>query len=281
MKKVYIYLLIVFSSLCCHISAAQVQFGTPKNISNSIMRVTSFEDYYPVGQMSSGHYEGILDEFLNDFKNYANFSTETYHEGDYITTIRRSIKGRADIILGIYADTSLYADLKYIYPAAFDNPVHLVMLPSNAHKIKKIDDLKELKGAIDSREYWSDFVNNQLSNFKLEKFDNSQELYAKLMSGEIDYIFTTYWYGSIEMMKLGIYDLVTISKKSIWGMPVFIGISKASYEKDYLSHNLTQWLSKPEVTNKIKQRAISILKATEEKYRGTVPLTYTSNNPNN
>ena len=118
-----------------------------------------------------------------------------------------------------------------------------------------------------------------MKNLNLEKIDNSYDLYGKLLRGEIDYIFTTYWFGSIEMMKLGVRDLVTLSKKSIWSMPVFIGISKISMERDYLSHNLTQWLSRPEVREKIKNRAIEILQKVEEETRGTVPPSYISEQP--
>lgn len=273
-------LLAILAVFLGHTAAAQVQFGVPQKISSSILRTTSFPDYYPLGRTTSGHYEGLFDEFLLDFRTFANFTAELFRDDDYVETIRRGAKGRADIILGMYSDTSIYGDLKFIYPAAIDNPVHLVMLPSRIGEIKKTADLKNLKGAIDSREHWSDFVRDQMENFNLEKVDNSYDLYGKLMRGEIDYIFTTYWFGMAEMMKLGVQNLVTVSKKSIWNMPVFIGISKISVEREYLSHNLTQWLSKPEVRNKIKQRAIDILHQIEEENKGTVPPSYTLNNPN-
>lgn len=281
MKKLKKILLLAVSAVfLAHAAAAQVQFGVPKKISSSILRTVSFPDYYPLGRTTSGHYEGLFDEFLLDFRTFANFTAELFRDDDYVETIRRGAKGRADIILGMYSDTSIYGDLKFIYPAAIDNPVHLVMLPSRIGEIKKIADLQNLKGAIDSREHWSDFVHDQMENFNLEKVDNSYDLYGKLMRGEIDYIFTTYWFGMAEMMKLGVQNLVTVSKKSIWNMPVFIGISKISVEREYLSHNLTQWLSRQEVRDKIKQRAIDILHQIEEENKGTVPPSYTLNNPN-
>lgn len=273
-------LLTVLAVFLGHTAAAQVQFGVPKTISSSILRTVGFMDYYPLGRTTSGHYEGLFDEFLQDFRTFANFTAETFRDDDYVETIRRGAKGRADIILGMYSDTAIYADLKFIYPAAIDNPVHLVMLPSRIGEIKKISDLKNMKGAIDSREHWSDFVRDQMENFNIEKIDNSYDMYGKLMRGEIDYIFTTYWFGMAEMLKLGVQNLVSISKKSIWSMPVFIGISKTSMEREYLSHNLTQWLSRQEVRDKIKERAIGILRRIEEENKGTVPPSYTVNNTN-
>lgn len=281
MKKFWITIITTVTAVfICRLTAAQVQFGVPKTISTSILRTIGFMDYYPLGRTTSGHYEGLFDEFLKDFRTFANFTAETFRDDDYIETIRRGAKGRADIILGMYSDTAIYADLKFIYPAAIDNPVHLVMLPSRIGEIKNISDLRKMKGAVDSREHWSDFVRDQMENFNLEKIDNSYDLYGKLMRGEIDYIFTTYWFGMAEMLKLGIQNLVSVSKKSIWSMPVFIGISKISFEREYLSHNLTQWLSRQEVRDKIKERAISILRQIEEENKGTVPPSYTLNNPN-
>lgn len=281
MKKFWITMLLAAITIfSCRFAAAQVQFGVPKTISSSILRTVGFTDYYPLGRTTSGHYEGLFDEFLKDFRTFANFTAENFRDDDYVETIRRGAKGRADIILGMYSDTAIYADLKFIYPAAIDNPVHLVMLPSRIGEIKKISDLKNMKGAIDSREHWSDFVHDQMENFNIEKVDNSYDLYGKLMRGEIDYIFTTYWFGTAEMLKLGIQNLVSVSKKSIWSMPVFIGISKVSMEREYLSHNLTQWLGRQEVRDKIKERAIEILRQIEEENKGTVPPSYTLNNPN-
>ena len=281
MKKFWIILLAsFFTVLHCSETFSQVQFGVPKKLSSSILRISGFEDYYPLGRTTSGYYEGLFDEFLLEFRTFANFGAQIYKDNSYIETIRKGAKGRTDIILGIYPDTSIYEDYKFIYPAAIENPVHLVMLPSRIGEIKKISDLKNLKGAIDSREYWSDFVNDQMDELNIEKVDNSYDLYGKLMRGEVDYIFTTYWYGMIEMMKLGVKDSVSISRKSIWSMPVFIGISKISLEREYLSHNLTQWLNRQEVRDKIKARAIAILRQVEEETRGTVPPSYTLNNQN-
>ncbi|MBR1649352.1 MAG: hypothetical protein IJ689_07140 [Alphaproteobacteria bacterium] len=277
MKKIAAaFLLSVLMAFPC---LAQVQFGVPKKMYNTILKITPFVDYYPLGRVNlDGHYEGVFDTFLSEFETFAEFASEVFYEDDYVNSIRRGAKGKSDIILGMYSDTSLYEDLKFIYPAAIDNPVHLIMMPSRIGEIKKVSDLKNLKGAIDSRDRLSEFVERQIKDFNLEKIDNSYDLYGKLIRGEIDYIFASYWFGMSEMMKLGVRDMVSISKKSLWNMPVFIGISKVSDEREFLAHNLTQWLSRDEVREKIKNRAKEILKEIEEQTRGTVPPSYSLNN---
>jgi len=197
--------------------------------------------------------------------------------GNYEETIRIGAKGAVDIALGIYSDTSLYEEWKIIYPAVIDNPVHLVMVPSRISEVKSIDDLKNLKGAIDSRDHFNDFVTDQLQNFNLEKLDNSEEIYRKLISGEIDYVFVTYWYGMAEVLKLGVQEMVSFSKKSIWNMPLFLGVSKMSQNRRFFSHQLTEWMKDDAKREKFKQRIIEALQQLAEENRGKVPLTYQPN----
>ena len=266
--------LAAFTILFATVVTAQVQFSVPKSMTTKAIYISFFDDYYPLGKEEQDKYSGLFDTFLRDFEQSAQFTNYVYHTDDYEVTIRTGAKGRSDILFGMYADTSLYEDWKFIYPAAVDNPVHLIMLPERVGEIKSIDDLKSMKGAIDSREHWSDFVKDQLSAFDIETIDNSYDLYGKLLRGEIDYIFTTYWFGMIEMMKLGVNDMVSVSKKSIWNMPVFIGVSKISRERDYLVHNLTKLMQTQEVRDKIKARGIEILEEVKQATQGVVPPSY-------
>ncbi len=55
---------------------------------------------------------------------------------------------------------------------------------------------------------------------------------------------------------------------------MFIGISKASVHREYLSHTLSKMLEKPEIREKIKNDMINIVTKVEEQYNGTVPPAY-------
>ena len=80
--------------------------------------------------------------------------------------------------------------------------------------------------------------------------------------------------GTIETAKLGLRHQVAFSKQSLWTMPVFIGISKASVHREYLSHTLSKMLEKPEIKEKIKKDMEDIVNGMVEKYAGTVPPSF-------
>ena len=174
-----------------------------------------------------------------------------------------------------------YDDFQIISPSLIDNPVHLVMLPSRIGQISKAKDLLPLKGAIDENDKFNNFVTEQLNKFNIETVSTPQELYRKLLSGEIDYVFTSYWYGISKIMELGIQDFVAVSQKGLWNMPLFIGISDFSKKKNYLMHHITEYLKNPFVTQKIKERALEILEEIKRQNQGVVPDSYILQNNNN
>ncbi len=273
MKK--LLTLIFFISAFASAASAQVEFETIKSHSQVKLQVVGFFDYYPFGQYQNNEYSGVFKPFIEYFSKYGKYILDYMPiSKNYEDTIRDVVKGEADIVLGMYAETSLYSDLKYIYPAAIDNPVHLVMLPSRIGEVRSVGDLKNLKGAVHAKERFSDYVKDRLNDLKVEYVDNSYDLYGKLIRGEIDYVLTGIYFGTIETAKLGLRHQVAFSRQGIWNMPVFIGISKASFHREYLSHTLSVMLGKPETREKIKNDMMEIVNGIISQYAGTVPPTY-------
>ena len=274
MKRLFIFTILF--SLIHSLAFAQIEFEQIKSRTQEKLHVTGFFDYYPFGEYQNNIYEGVFKPFIEDFSSNAQYVLDFLPISmGYEDTVREVSKGEADVLLGMYSETSLYADMKFIYPAAIDNPIHLVMLPANLNKVRSTQDLKNLKGGMDSREHLSDFVKDKLSAFNLEYVNDSYELYAKLIRGEIDYVLTSVYYGTIETAKLGIRNLVVFSKQSLWSMPVFIGISKSSIHREYLSHMLSKTLEKPETRERIKKDMMDIVNGITQQYTGTVPPSFT------
>ena len=274
MKKFFLF--VAFFSLISSSVFAQIEFEQIKSRTQEKLHVTGFFDYYPFGEYKNNVYDGVFKTFIKEFSDNARYDLDFLPiSKNYEDTVRDVAKGEADVLLGMYAETSLYGDMKFIYPAAIDNPIHLVMLPSSMPKVRTAQDLKNLKGAIHSHEHLSDYVKDKLEGFQLEYIDNSYDLYAKLMRGEIDYILTSIYFGTIETAKLGLRQQVVFSKQSLWNMPMFIGISKSSFHREYLSHMLSKMLEKPEVREKIKNHMIEIVDAVDAQYAGTVPPSFT------
>lgn len=279
MQKKFILLALLFMAvLFSRPVAAQIEFTDIQSKFQEKLKVTGFPDYYPFGAFDpdSGDYKGVFLPFLKEFAERGKYDvTFVSSRRDYAGTIRDAAKGKSDIVLGIYNDTSLYRDLKYIYPAALINPIHVVMLPSRIKELKSVKDLQKMKGAIHKQEYFSDYLKRSLAPYQLETVDNSHDLFGKLITGEIDYIFTSLYFGVIEASKLGVRHQIAFSKQSLWRIPLFIGISKASYHREYLSQKLTKELEQQSTRDRIQQNMMDLITKAEAENDGVVPPSYT------
>ena len=278
MKKFFLIISIFVASFFCYtITSAQLNQKQQTGGQKTIIKFASYVDYFPISKIdnikSIPSYEGVFDNFIKDMCDSYHYECQPFINNNYIQTIKANTD-ELDIVIGAYSDSNLYEDYKLIYPSILDNPVHLVMLPSNISKISKISDLKPLKGAIDSNEQWNDFVLEQFSDLDIKTMDSSEEMYRQLISGEIDYVFTTYWYGTSEIMKLGIQDFVSVSQKGIWNMPLFIAVSNSSRHQAHLEHYITEELKKEGTIEKIKNRAIEKLNEVKLNNQGVVPEAY-------
>ncbi len=274
---IFLYLfLIVFSPK----SYAQIETIKTKNADFEKIKVTGFDNYYPYGDFDNYNkkFNSVLKDFIEEFSNQSNYTTVYVPvEGKYDDLIRNSSRGAregADIVLGIYSDTGIYNSLKFIYPAAIDNPIHLAMRANQVLNITSINDLKKLKGAIHKNEHFSDYVKESLSEYNIEYIDNSYDLYGKLIKGEVDYILTSIYFGLIETSKLGLRSHVAFSNKSIWTMPLFVGVSKTHSHRERLTHLLSKHLEKPETQKAIKDNLMSVIEQIQEQNKGVVPPTY-------
>lgn len=275
MKKFAVLIFISTMFFSSNLSA-QVEFEQLKSNTSEKLTFTGFDNYYPFGDFDDyGNHQSVFDEFLNEFAEIGQYVL--YNEGivgTYTDNIREASKGKVDIVLGMYSESSLYVELKYIYPAAIDNPIHIVMLPSRIHELTSLDELKKMRGAVHADEHFSDYVKNQLKSYNVEYVDNSEDLFGKLILGEIDYIFTSLYFGTVEASKLGVRNQIAFSKKALWTMPIFVGISKMSFHREFLSQMLSQYLTNPANREKIKNRMIELVKQAELDNAGVVPPTY-------
>lgn len=287
MKKFLLLIaLVLMSAFFYKLTSAQIEEDRKEYQAGTIKFMAPL-DYSPISKIYHEQtigeyiYSGVFDTFLKDFFEGSGFKYYPLDTKDYVKNIKSAEKNHLDFIIGVYSDSSLYKDFKFIYPSLLDNPVHLVMLPSNINKIKSLKDLKSLKGAISANDQWNDYILEQFKEFKIERIDTPEEMYRQLINGEIDYVFTTYWYGISEIMKLGIKDFVAVSQKGLWNMPLFIAVSNFSPQHTYLVHYITEYLKNPENIEKIKARALEELEEIKTQNQGIVPDSYVLQKNNN
>lgn len=251
--------LIVLGGTCAW---AIVDFNQQSNSRN--ITLTGFTDFPPFGETlykesrrgieldrtDNPIFQAFIEDFAKDHNMFLNYQ---YNDKDYTASVRQVRAGSIDVILGMYYGTKLYEGLDIIIPAVTNNPITLITLPEKSKSIKNLNDLKKMKGGMLEKEHLSDYVIAELKNFDIEKVADPYEMYRMLFTGEIDYIFSSYYNGVIETSKLGLRNKVTFSKQSIWDMPLFIGISKASPNHKYLSNRLTNYVDNEENIKKFKK----------------------------
>ena len=120
-------------------------------------------------------------------------------------------------------------------------------------------------------ELFSDYVKQQMEGYNLESVDTPLQLFEKLYTGEVDFVFTTQYFGIIEAAKLGIRDYLSFSKQIVWNMPIFIGISQLSPNRKFLSQKLSSYSENPEHKIKLEKKLQDLIYEIELKNRGVVP----------
>ncbi len=289
MQKLILTSITLIFALISNISYAQNSFfdKTPDTKTLGIC-LTGFNDYPPFGykyytqnvetlneaQQKEYKRASLFDIIFVEFTKNANVITINDYTPSYQENIRLINSGKCDVILGAYFDTKSYQQASLIYPSLINNSVSLIMLPKTAKNIKNLSELKKLKGGIFAQDHFSDFVQRQMKDYELTKEEMPTKLFEKLFTGQIDYIFATHYFATIEAIKLGLRDQLSFSKQAIWDMPIFLGVSKASRNRKYLEEKLTSYSNNPENRAKIEQELRRIIAEFEAQYQGTVPPTY-------
>lgn len=282
MNKVFF---LIFS--CCLLMSNNVS-AQMKNYTNIIkkaeaIKVTGYMDYPPFGYIQEERndygeiieytYHSVFEDILNDLKNNSNvkisyiFSSKQNTE-QFISDIN---SGKIDIFLGAYNDTKRFKRTELVFPSILNNPVTVITMPETAAQLKDLNQLKQMRGAVCNQDEFSDYVKRQMNEYQLEYVETPYQLFEKLYTGEVDFVFTTQYFGIIEAAKLGIRDYLSFSKQIVWNMPIFIGISQLSPNRKFLSQKLSSYSENPEHKIKLEKKLQDLIYEIELKNRGVVP----------
>ncbi len=240
-----------------------------------------FADYPPFGavenpyQRKPGKFSSAFKPLIEHLEKTEKFEfNPTFLSSSYKNNISMIRTGQIDLLLGMYSETKLYNGIEIVYPAAFINPITIIMLPMRIDEVKSVDDLRKLKGVRIEREIFSDYVEKQIENFDVMKVKTSYELFEHLFEKKADYIVTSQYFGLIEASKLGLRNQISVAKQALWQEPMFIGISKLSKNREMLNQRITAYLSAPENREKIKQTIIDMVNNADAQNIGVVQSTF-------
>ena len=240
--------------------------------------VTSFNDYKPFASINRRQdgFDTVFSPLFEVMEEQERIGLEYATQGTYKERLFQVVNGDIDIVIGAYYDSDAYTGIDMIYPALLTNPVAVVTMPYKTLNIKTRDDLKNLKGAIDSRELFSDHVNKQLEQLNVQKFDDSEKLYEQLFTGQIDYILTSRYYGALEQAKMGIREMVSMSKQALWDMPMFVGVSGITRKSNKIKKTIKHVLQTHQnaLKEQIQQRIVEEIHKADEASQGIVPPSF-------
>lgn len=234
------------------------------------------EDYLKDGR--NGYFtvfQPLMDVFVAD----ANVELkDVNYTKDIDELVQKVRKGDIDFFIGAYSETELFRGLHLLYPAVIYNPITVFMLPNRIKEVSSTEDLKKLKGVINSKEQFSDFVKKRISEYNPMEVDSVYGAFEKLYTREADYMISSYYNGMIEAIKLGLKKQIAPAKQTLWNMPLFIGVSKTSRHRDMISKRITKYLTDKNNIKAVEQNLQKIITEFEQRYEGTVPPTFVKEN---
>ena len=253
---------------------------TRKEGSNvQLLRITSYSDYFPFGAAIGNSRDFLaLDSLFSDvFEQYIlpkDYRLEFVAFENLEETLSALHDNKAEVFVGAYYASNDFEKLDFVFPAVLVNPVHLMMTPDKISMVKKLDDLKNLKGIYNSKEHFADYTIQKLKEMNVEPVESADEAYKKILTGEADYLLGSYYYNYAKTAEMGLKDYVSFSTGALWNMPMFIAISKGAKNAKNV-HELFRRLASDDVFREsVVENLKKTVKEREEASQGVVPPMY-------
>ena len=251
----------------------------PKKVTE--LHMTGYINYAPFGWVDNpdgvvyGQFHTVFQPMIDTFIKEANIKMHYDLQQKTFDDLTQKVRqGDIDFMVGAYYQTEMFKGLHLLYPAAMHNPITVFMLPNRINEVKTTDDLKKLKGVRYTGEYFSDFVEKKVAELNPMEVDTIYQMFEKLFTKEADYIISSYYFGMLEAIRLGLKKQIAPAKEALWNIPVFVGVSKTSRNRELISKRLTKYLNETQNTDMLKRNIQNVINDFEKKYEGVVPPTF-------
>lgn len=114
---------------------------------------------------------------------------------------------------------------EYLYPAFFENKLHVITIRGGTVVINNKEDLYKYKGGYINQDCLSSFIVKDFSKYKMVSFNDYATAFEMLFTKKVDYLVAGYYPSQIEAYKIGVRDYISYSKDAIWKNPLFIRIN--------------------------------------------------------
>lgn len=281
MKKALLTIFTVTALIAAAETSAFVRYEDkhPKKVTE--VHMTGYIDYAPFGYVDAPNtlvygkfhtfFQPMIDYVIKEANLKMHYDLQQRTVDDLIQKVRA---GEIDFMVGAYYQTEMFKGLYLLNPAPIKNPITVFMLPNRIQEIKTTEDLKKLKGVRNTNEIFSDYVEGKVAELKPMEVETSYAMFEKLFTRQADYIITSYYYGMVEAIKLGIQKQVAPARQALWNIPMFVGVSKTSRNRDLIAKRLTAYLHDENNIKVLKEALQEEIRKIEKQYEGTVPPTF-------
>lgn len=250
------------------------------------LKITSFSDYIPFGYLNKN---GKSDEMLNSVfkKSLDTFFPQNGYKPKYEifetteNALQNMHRGQTNLFIGAYYSTHIFDDFEFVFPALFNNSVHLMMIPSRIKDVRQVADLKNLKGIYCKKEYFNDHVMQNFKAIGVKEVLSEDEAYEALLTGKADFMLGSYYTNYVALLKKGLKNRVAFSSKPLWNMPMFLALSKMTPNLKIVRQRLQKMLRQEEFKNNILQNMKDFVEDVEKNSAGVVPPTYVNTDSQN
>lgn len=249
--------------------------------------VLADSDNFPLSSYKQG---SVFDKIFLDMEQavYVQISFKYCNE-DYqecIDNFERGNRAYLDDIKARFAvsyEEYPYSKNSYIYPAFFENKIHLIMAENNKLSFHGKENLKNYKGVYVKTDKLPKYVLKDFNSLGIKETPNYDEAFKLLLTGKIDYIAASYYSSIIETYKKGVRNFIVYSKEPVWKISLFLR-GLPSLMQDERLNNLKKYLKSARY-KKIRDEAFEeLIEIYEKNTQGVLPpkyIGYTSTEENN
>ncbi len=266
--------------VCLALNAQAFSIFSKKTADSDVkIVVTSYPHFYPLGYTDFDSRGKPVQKtiFSEAIKTYFPLDGYTIEYKPFETKKDAAMatrQGHADVFLGAYYDSDGFEGVEFVFPAVFNNPVHVIMMADKISSVKNLQSLRDLKGVYSLEDQFNDYMLQTFEKLNVKPIATTQDAYKALILGEVDYIFGTYYYHYAHLVENGLKNYVAFSKTPLWNMPLFIAVSKASEKVKAISAQFKKLLSTNAFRNKVLQDLKEQIKTLEIQSQGVVAPLY-------
>ena len=240
------------------------------------INVLANHDTFPFSSIEQGTaFAPVISTMAKKTRVYLKLLYNEEHYKEEVTAFERGSDFR-DALFGVPKEYYPYSKNEYIYPAFFENKLHVITIRGSDVVINTKEDLSKYKGIYVEKDNLSSFIVKDFSNYKMNKVKDYSVAFEMLFTKQADYIVAGYYPSQIEAYKLGVRDYVSYSKEAIWKNPLFLRMNVKMLNNP-MTEKLKRYLKTEEFKQERDKSLEEVLKIYKENTQGVIPPMYIGN----